>query len=236
MPYRRSNFRRSNRKRPMRKPKQDRVKRLVDGKPISRLEQIARSYIGPIGTIAKTVAGITQAINTEEKFHDASATTVIPSTGSISIISVMAQGTGDNERIGTKVIFQNITFNGVLTASNTATSTFVRLILLVDKEFNQALPAVADVLQAVNVVSPLHEDNTKRFVVLKNKLMNMSNTGQNNAKMKFFIKLPFHGFYDGGGATAADCKENQILLLLVSDQAVNTPSLHWFSRIKYTDN
>ena len=54
--------------------------------------------------------------------------------------------------------------------------------------------------------------------------------------MNWHIKLPFHVFYDGANASQADSKENQILLLMIADQATNVPSYRYYSRINYVDN
>lgn len=236
MPYKR-NFRKQNfRRRPKRKTKADRTKQLVDGKPPGKLEMIAKQYAGPMGTIARSLYGISKLINSEHKFIDSSNTTALSSAGSVILLSGVAQGTTDITRIGNSLIFQDLVFNYDIEASNLVFTTNVRVMLIIDKELDGALPTAANILQAVNVRSPMNMDFSKRFVVLKSKNHAFSLNGSSTVAKKIYVKLPFHGYYDGATAAVGDCKENQILLLLVSDQPTNTPSISYYSRIKFTDS
>jgi len=218
-------------RRPMRSnTKKDRVKKLVDGKPPGRLELIAKNYIGPIGTIARTVAGIASAINVEDKLINVTSTATVGSSGSIALLTGLAQGLGDNDRVGNKLLLQSIYFNLIASQNPIATTTFLRVILFVDKECDGAAPAVADVIGPTpSVVNPINEDLSKRFVILKNKVFNMNLNGTMTGKLKVFQKLPFHTFYDGATSGLSDLKENQLFLLLISDQATNSPSVSYYS-------
>lgn len=216
--------------------KQDRTKKLVDGKQPGKLESIAKNYVGPMGTIAKTVYGMVKLLNVEKKFMDASGTPTVSSSGTVIAVSLNAQGTTDQTRIGNSILFQDFTLRFECYMSNAATRSNLRILVICDKELDGALPTVANILQAVSVISPINKDFSKRFVLLKEKKYSLSITGNQTAQGKVYMKLPFHAFYDGATGAIGDAKENQILLLFISDEATNTPSINYYSRINFTDS
>jgi len=220
----------------VRTTRKDKVKKLVDGKGMSRIERISRQYIGPMGTIAKTVYGMSKLINSEQKMINQGGSGGISTTGSITLLSGVAQGVTDNTRIGNSFIYQNMLLNFALTANGSSPGSIVRMVLFVDKETNGVAPTVSDVIGPTpGIITPLNEDNTKRFVILKNKLITLTSF-INIRQWKSFHQLPFHAYYGGTGDTVADCKENQIYMLLISDVSTNTPAYEYYSRIKFTDN
>lgn len=219
--------------------KTNQTKKLVDGKSMaSKAESIIAGgapYIRVIPQLIRDVSLIRDMINVEPKFVDTSGNGTISTTGVLGILSLLAQGNTDQQRNGNQVKLKDIKIQIDIGRNAAAASNRVRAMLIVDKEFDGALPTIANVLQTSNVLSPLNKDYSKRFVVLKTKHF-MIDASMASKSFTWYCKLPFHGFYDGTTAAAADCKENQILLLLLEDQAINVASYAYYARINFYDN
>ena len=205
---------------------------------LTRVEKMVTSGASTaktVSAIASTIGNIMGMINVEKKFLDTAASGTIPNTGTIGILSLIAQGNGDSQRNGNQVLFKDITLRLDVSRSTSATFTSARVMLICDKEYDGANPAVANVLQTTTPQSPINRDYSKRFVILKTHNMILDSSKESEF-MNWHIKLPFHVFYDGANASQADSKENQILLLMIADQATNVPSYRYYSRINYVDN
>lgn len=228
-------FRRSRRatRRPSRRQA---IKRWAGEKP-SVIEKIAR-YAGPIGTIAKTVGGIMHMVNCEAKYVDnASAVTTIPTTGTfVATYTTMPQGLGDQARNGNSIKGKGINAKMLLFKNSSVASSTVRLMWVLDKECDGALPSITNILDNVDVVSGLNKDFSKRFVVLKDKVITLSDGAGTNRYYKQYIPTDFHVHFDGASSAITDAKENQVYLIAIGDQLTALPNiLHW-GRFTYYDN
>lgn len=236
MVYRKT-FRRSRRYTRSRPSRRQKIKMWAGEKP-SIVDKIAR-YAGPVGKIAKTVAGIVQMINPEKKYIDNnSSVSQITNTGTVvATYTTMAQGLGDQARNGNTIKGISISGKMHIVKSSTVVTTALRFMWVLDKECDGALPSLNQILDNVDLTSGLNRDFSKRFVVLKDKVITLNDGGGQSRFMKFFFPTDFHVHFDGSTAAITDAKENQVYLIALSDQLLaNAPSIQHFGRFNYYDN
>lgn len=215
--------------------RQSRTRQLINGRGTTSAERLA-TYGGAIGQLARTVYGITQLVNSEPKYVDVDIGLSFSTAGQVVLLSGLAQGNSDITRNGNSVLGKDIQCKFVLTKNASASQTICRLIWICDKECDGANPTLANILVGtVPAVGMLNKDFTKRFVVLKD-TMHCLDANNQIVEDKLYIKYPIHMYYDGSTAAVSDCKENQVFLLMVSNEATNTPTLTAHSRINFYDN
>lgn len=232
MVYKRKFYNKRRGGRFIRKSKGGRTKQLVDG----RYNGYIKAGVAAMPYVIKSIRMLKQLVNSEEHYKDFQFNNTFSTTGDIQLMSGIAIGDTDITRSGNKVLFKDLVFRGNVNASNLSTNTTVRMILFIDKECDGVTPTVTQLLQQASVHSPLNMDFSKRFVILKDQLMSFSNVGTLERVFKTYKVLNFHGFYDGSTVAIADCKENQIFSLFISDTTVNNPGYSYWARIKYYDN
>lgn len=248
MPYKKSGkktFRKTNVRR--RYPgKKTKVRQMIGEKP-TVVEKIAR-YAGPIGTIAKTVAGIVSMVNCEKKFVD-NAVVFTPSAiwqyfnpGSTGLISYMPQGLGDNARNGTQVKAHSLDFRIFMRAALPEGQTryvpaIVRLVLVIDKECQGSLPGTLDIFSRTDYIAFNELDASKRYIKLMDKSYHVSDMNPVINDQAHF-KFEHHSHFDETGTTDVSfARQNHIYLLAVSDRDVSTaPLCVYNARYKFYDN
>lgn len=213
----------------------DRVNKLVTGRGPNLMQKMG-NYGGAVGRIAKTVYGLQRMINSEAKFIDTAVSINPVSTGTITLLTAIATGDDDSNRNGNSILGKDVSSRIQLTLNASATATYIRLMLIVDKQCDGVLPAVTDVLQTASTVSPLNKDFSNRFVVIRDKLYSLDTVSSRTLTDRMYSKVSFHLHYDGATAAIADCKENQLYLLTISSEATNTPALVSYWRFNYYDN
>lgn len=235
------NFRRVPNKRIYAGGKRRAIKRWAGEKP-SIVDRISK-YAGAIGKVAGTVSMLTQMVNCEKKWYDKpTSNAVISNTGTdVSLYTNMAVGMTDQTRNGNVVKGKNL-YGRYSLLSNSLYPTLVRLVWVLDKEYNGATAPLSDVLQQADTHSGVHMDNSKRFVILKDKLHIINPNGnstnpQQMIKGKFYFPTDFHIHYKGTTDTQASLKENQIILYAVSNQPLaSAPIITHYGRFRFYDN
>lgn len=111
---------------------------------------------------------------TEKKAVDlANASYGLDSTGSVTAINLIRTGSGYNNRIGRKINMTSVECRGAIIAAGvTPQLQKYRIMVIYDKQANGALPAITDILQAIDQAgnttttanSPRNLDKRDRFV------------------------------------------------------------------------
>lgn len=183
---------------------------------------------------------------TERKYFDVTATGKEMST-SISVVDLnkTAQGDDDINRDGRKITMKSFLFRAVLkTKVTTGVPQSVRVLIVYDKQSNGSALGATDVLEAGTIYSPLNIDNSKRFVILYDKLVDLgAGTGLANGNgggapsvttIKLFKRLPnLEATY---GATAAAVPlSGAIEFFTVGTEATGntTSTMDYYSRIRF---
>lgn len=186
-------------------------------------------------SIATRLAGI---INSELKHYDETNTlTPDSATGtSTSIVRGMAQGLTNNTFDGNSILVKKVSFAVNLLMNASATTTRVRLVVALDTRPSTTLgtlPAWTDVFSA-NALNSLRniDDQIKRFWILYDRVHIVNSVSL--SEKTFMFTVPFNRHIKFTDAQVPNL--NDIVVLAISDEATNTPTLGILSRLRYYDN
>ena len=189
-----------------------------------------------IDIIRKTDRAI-KFFNTEDKMFDSTQSSAPDSSGIIVGLSFIRQGTAWNQRIGNSVRLLEWQFRATVKIHPTPVTSTVRIIAFADMNNNGVFPNVADVLEATNCWSPYQHTFLQRFAVICDKLVPLSQQGDPYFALTISEPTNFHVYYDGDSGTNAMYRNNNIFLLLISDQAgASAPVWTSYSRLRYVDD
>ncbi len=174
----------------------------------------------------------------ELKFHDLALTdAVIAANGSIlsASVNVIAQGTGESQRIGRKCNIESISWRFAIDisagASPTASDDIVRVILYLDKQCNGSQPGVTEILNLDDVQSFRNLENKNRFRFLMDRTyaMNANAGGGDGTTVDSFAKTitgKFHKRinipieYNSTVGSLTEIRSNNIGVMLLSRSGV----------------
>ncbi len=184
--------------------------------------------------------GLKSLLNVEIKNHDVQTTSAaLDQTFDINQLTNIAQGDTTVTRDGAQCKVVAVEFNALIIANDTNPKTAVRLMLVCDKQTNQAIYNIADLLDdstAVdNIVSPLNLNNKHRFNVIYDRVHYCS-LAKPVIHVKRTFKMNLLIRYDGSTPSIADLTQNSLSFNTVSNEATNTPTIAFFHRIRYVDN
>lgn len=125
-------------------------------------------YGGAAAAVAAARMKKLVAMSKETGFVDvATAAYALDTTGSVTLLNTVAQGTSVNQRVGKKIMLKSIQARGRLTNNSTAILNDVAYMIVYDKRPTGALPGVADILTAVTSEAMNNDANSGRFAILK---------------------------------------------------------------------
>lgn len=185
----------------------------------------------------------------ELKFLDtAFTTTTVPVVGTITLTSanLIAQGTGESQRIGRKATIVALSVRYVVqikpTTNSNNTDDGLRLIVYHDKQANGAAPAVTDILKTADYLSYNNLANKDRFVTLKDDFTDMHSMAGGGSTATFgevgitkqvHLRCNIPVEFSGTAGLLAEVRSNNIGILAISDSA--DVSLEGLIRIRYSD-
>lgn len=205
-------------------------------------------YTAPaVGYVAAKAAQMVakKYLNPEfKKCEVASAGVAVSNVGTRAYITAIAQGATDIARNGDSVKITGMLVNFSATINAAATTTFIRFVIVADNDSNGTnLPdmyagGVDDFLTSADAVNGLRElDNSKRFQVLMDRTIKLSQDANHLQKRyKVFKKFNKHVHYVGTTAGTNHAGRGSIWLLMLSNEAVNTPTVKYSIRSRFLDN
>lgn len=222
-------------------------RRATGRKKTSAKPDAVGQYASDAWSLAKRTAvglnEIRKLINIETKFLDTVQTsTAIGTTSAIFSISSIAQGTTSQTRVGDSLKIQHIELKGRVNVNPLAANSIVRLLVFRDLDGYGTVPTGADVLEldaAVSApLSPYKYRNLQRFSVLYDELIEVQGTVQGTAGVPVAYSSAHSGhiLYLGTASAAASNGKGSLYVLCVSDEATNTATLAFYSRITFTDD
>lgn len=192
----------------------------------------ARKALG----LAKYVKSL---VNVEFKYHDAGVTGSLSTTPSITYITQIAQGDSSSTRDGNSVKLKSLDLRAKFTGNTSAEATYCRFIVGIDKLHSGTNVTVAGATDnsLLGVQDPCSQrdlNNKKRFIILMDKVVHFSNNSQETRYFKLFKNFNMKMEYNGTGAS--DMRSNHLFVMAFSDQATNTPTWQYRSRVRFLDN
>lgn len=189
--------------------------------------------------IARSVKAL---INVEVKNFDfVQTSTLVTDTVGISQLSNIPQGDTTNTRDGAQIKMLGYDLNYLIRQDASATTvTWIRIMLVLDKQTNQAIYTNTDLLENVTtvdaIISPRNLDNMKRFSVLYDRVHTLSPGGSQGVHVKKYIKREALIRYDASTSAIADLTSNSLSLIQVGSQVTTDPAISVFGRLRYVDN
>lgn len=203
---------------------------------------------------AKYAHGYAMHAKPELKFIDSGGAGVsIAGTGTIVDASAMltiVQDSSESGRVGRKVCLKSIHIQGTIDTSSSTVSAedkaqgYVRLVLLTDHQTNGTAATFADIYENTDINTFRKLENSKRFTVLKEKVVKLSapvfyNGAASEAcaasqRFKINVKCNMEIDYNAATGLIGTRTQNNLVLAAVKYGAV-TPTISYDARVRYYD-
>ncbi len=180
-------------------------------------------------------------LNVEFKNHDVTAVgTTINLSPIIIQLTNIAQGDTGETRDGSQVKLSAFLLKFDICGNVNSTNTLVRVMLVWDKQTNQAIYGSGDLLEDTTDVliiqSPYNLDNKWRFKVLYDKVFRLSSASNNAISIKKYFKMSRKIRFDNSTSAIADLTSGSLSLVFFGNQSTNKPVITYFNRVRYIDN
>lgn len=150
----------------------------------------------------------------------------LDTTGSVTLLATVPQGTSVNQRVGKKIMWKSIQCRGQVYAGTTATLNDCAFLLVYDRRPVGALPVVTDILVSAAAAAMNNDANSGRFRILKRsdfRLIGNSTTPVvDSVSMDADFYLPVKKpcvFKAATTGAIADIEEGALYLVTVGNQA-----------------
>ena len=179
--------------------------------------------------------------NAEYKRVDQNLSITPTTTGVFTLLNGLAPGTDDTERIGRSVRMTSLSWRISQSTNASATTTQVRYMIVIDRQANDAVFAIADLLQAGSeIVSMRAAHSSKRFHWLADFVVTSSNNDLDVVFRKGFARINRKAgvveFDAGTAGTVADINTNSLHLVTITNEVTNTPTVLFNARLYFLDN
>lgn len=179
-------------------------------------------------------------VNAELKSATYAATgAAINTTGTMFHLSNLTQGDLHNQRNGMSILLRYINCQGCVRINSAATSSVVKLMLVIDqrKNYTATDPGVGEIFEGSGAVTApfttLDVNSRGRYKILASRTYTMSTNGKQIVTFNFNRSVQQHCKWE---FNSQDRLEGHVYLAIVSNEAVNTPTLDIHNKIKYYDN
>lgn len=193
---------------------------------------------GQIGSkIWRDVRWLKSVINVEKKYLDITFNNTISETENFQLLNGMQTGDTSSTREGQSIKCVVSFCRFYMTMNSSATTTQIRIMIFIDTQPNATTATSAELLASTtNILSPLTIGYGSRFKILCDKIFRLD-TNKLNLEYKMYKKLGFHTKYNSSNnGTIADITKNAFYIMMVSDQATNTPTVSFWHRLRFIDN
>ncbi len=203
------------------------------------------SYGGYLTTASKALSvayAVKRLVNVEFKHKNVQVLgTAVTDAGLITNVTFLSQGDTSTTRDGGSVKFTSFRLSYSLAINASAVTSIVRVLIVHDKQTNQAQFALADLLFDATIVdalfSPPNINNASRFNILYDKLHPLTIDGSNALVTRtIHRKLNMKTRYDANDGTIADLTQDSISVIFISDQVTNDPNVNFNWRSRFIDN
>lgn len=183
------------------------------------------------GALAPTLP-LLLGLNTETKaINNSSSVTVNDTTGQVLHMTAIAEGTASNQRSGRFIRSRYITSRLHLKMHASATQTLVRVVIIISSDENA--PTTSSFFTSQNALSTINLLYSDRYRIIYDNLVNLD-TYNPTAALNIFRKPRQRIKFNGTAST--DYENGQMWMLLLSNEATNTPTVAYYNRFSYNDN
>lgn len=184
----------------------------------------------------------------ETKFFDSSATFNVTTANQIfRLINGIADGDGDSDRTGNQINLKNVylryrvhaDFPAQSAATDPPKSDTCRVMLVYDRQTNQALPSPNSYLTADNASTSMNNMEARgRYFTLYDQMHNLSERGVLSETVTKVIPLNTTTQFTGTNGAIANITNGALYLLILCESHSNNPAwstVTYKARIRYTD-
>lgn len=189
---------------------------------------------------------MTRSRPSELKYIDTTktgASTASDTTGDIALLNGVTQGSDYANRIGRKVGLMGISlaYNAAATVG-TGVDQVMRFLIVYDKQTNGSALTITDVLDAVSVTAHPNLSNRERFVIVWDKVTNISKSGETGSIVNRQVSLslahlPPVIFNSGNAGTIADIATGSLYAICLGTEArgVTAGAQPFRARVSFLD-
>jgi hypothetical protein len=184
------------------------------------------------------VARIKAILNVEDKYLDTTASITPSNTAIFVLLNGMSTGTSAITRNGQSIKSVALSGSCLWSINSAATTTFIRALIVCDRQTNGSAFAATDLLSnSASVLSQFNVSYEERFTILFDRVFTVSTGGPMSGICDVVCDCKTHTYYNTGTAgTIADIASNSLFLMVFSDQTTNTPSFAYSLRYLFVDN
>lgn len=202
--------------------------------------------VGKPRRAALRTGGYTYTTGQETKYVDVATniTNLNSSTTNVILLSTIAQGAGQTQRIGRKAWLKSIQIKGRIYSSTTTTISGVRWALVYDAQTNKAAPVWTDIFDTAAYDTMKRDDNKNRFFILRDNIGQVIGnsttpaTGQESFVIDCFVKIdkPIE-FASVGTGAIADTVSGGLFLVSIGEIAAGTAAafMEFTSRLRFKE-
>jgi hypothetical protein len=179
----------------------------------------------------------------------AQATYVSDTTGSVTALNLIAEGNDNVNRLGRKALMRSVSVKGFVSLQSSngfLPAQQARSLLVWDNASAGALPAITDILTAVNSSAFINPNNVERFTILHDTAYTLgvyctsaTQTAVDKCTLPVDMTVSVNSptQYLGTAANIASVQNGALLLVTCGDNAASgtTPSFKLSTRVTFTD-
>ncbi len=195
------------------------------------------TYGQVLDKVVGDVSKLKGLINVEFKVIDVVTASVVTTTPVIAVINACVQGDDFDQRDGRKVRFKSVSIKLHIRMHATPTSDTLRIMLVIDKQPNEIVMVIGDLLNNTDPEGQRNLDQRKRFTILRDDTITLD-TGQGILRMwEYYKKLDMITIYDDSNAgNITDITTNALYLVLFGTEATNGMTIGRTTRLRFIDN
>lgn len=172
------------------------------------------------------------------KHHGVNSTTTVTTTGVITRLSSVAVGTTEATREGDETRLVSSRLRYLFSKDASSDITVIRIILFRDMrgvdEPNLQGTTNSVLSTGGYTYSQVKQDNKTRFIILKDTSIVLDSAQAIGKIGEIYLNLRnVKATYKGDGADLADIKKGHLYVLMVSNEATNSPVVRWTNRLYF---
>jgi hypothetical protein len=179
-------------------------------------------------------------LNAEFKHIDTTVAAAVSTTPALSVLCAVGQGDTNITRDGNSLKCVGFEFRYLWGMNASATASLARVVVLLDTRNVGAAPTATDVYASSVLALPNIDAQPNRFVTLFDKVTSLVLVGDSRQSVTGIVSLDIlkgvHFTFNGNAATVADLRGAALFLYVLSNEATNTPSIDFQSRLLFVDN
>jgi hypothetical protein len=211
------------------------------GRPRARRNKKSRRGTSGLSIGATTFVNILSSVFERKFFDSLFASSAMTPAGNFFILDNVSQGTTPSSRAGALLRILQINVDLNFWIGGVSTLTYMRAIVVYDKQANGSVFAATDIFQAAPSTNDYTQaqynaGNANRFMILLDKQQILDTIQTNVLRVDKVIKTQLDVKYNTGNAgTVADIDTGSVYLVLFCNQTINQSVATGSIRVIYSD-